>query len=99
VGTGLGLGPLIAGVAAGFAGGYWSVWYTDNPIGWGLWCFVIGYIMCDITMAVLKSCVVTLYVCLAEDPAVLARTRATEYAAVKAAARTTYEDAADGILL
>lgn len=83
------LGALIAGIGTGAVGyGIGYGFYHDDPdkdvadnlplglSGFGL---VVGLILCLCTMTVVSSAIITLFVCFAEDPAVLKKTHHEEF--------------------
>merc|ERR1712003_570121 len=79
------LGALVAAAATGGIG--YGIYHDDPdediqtylPIGLATFGTVIGLILCLCTMTVVSSAVVALFVCFAEDPAVLKKTHHEEF--------------------
>jgi hypothetical protein len=92
-GTVLTTGSVLAGIVTAIAGGYWSILYTADTWTWGFWCFVVGYLSCSMMLVVVKSATITMFVCLAEDPAMLQNTRPALFRKFKSAADTYYLEA------
>merc|ERR1719361_3100157 len=61
-------GSLIGGVICALVGGTMGRIGTDSPETYGVFGFMIGFYLCWTILQVVTSCVVTIFVCYAEDP-------------------------------
>ncbi len=83
----VGLGTALVGaLVAGVHGAEWSaVLQTDAVPVVTVAGAVVGFAVCWVCMSAIESAVTTVFLCLAEDPAVLGQTHPTEHANLMAA--------------
>lgn len=82
-------GLCVALLSAGLA----KFVFTVGPVGaWALIGFLIGFALCMVVMEVIESAVVTIFVCLAEDPAALLATKPHIYHALVNPIERQYPD-------
>jgi len=85
-GFALACGALVGALITALVGYILSVVFTsidaDMRIGYLIAGFVIGYFLCATVMMVVKSAVVLVFVCWAEDPAAMSHNRPQEYRAI-----------------
>lgn len=86
------LGSFLSGIVTAVVASLWSSSFTSAWLGFGLLSFLIGAIMCSIALSVVKSAVVSILICFAENPAELASTRPAAYARLKSATHAQYGD-------
>lgn len=91
----LSLCMLIGGLITGIAAGVLAWWAFDTD--WRVWAgigFLIGAIFMLVTSEVVESAVITLFICLADDPVALQTTKPDDYNRIMNPLNTNYPDRA-----
>ena len=94
VGVALGFACLMGGLTGAAVSGALSTLVFETAAGsWVVWAvigFLFGFICTMLAVEVVESAVTTLFVCLAEDPAALQRTKPEMYAQLVPAIQQRY---------
>ena len=94
VGTTISICSVFSAIICAMISGGMTAAYVDKS-NWGAYAligFLLGFVVCKIMLNCLFSASVSLYVCLAEDPAALATNHPAVYSKVKSAMSAQYGD-------